>query len=106
MKTIYVVIDGGDFKDSYMEHVVGAYTSLDLAKKEIKSFLKKQIKYYKEDRDALELGEAKIFDLRKSLPVEEMLNSDLGFCYIDSSFECDYIRIIEVEVSDDGMANS
>ena len=101
MAKVYVVIDCGDFKDSCMEHVVGAYTSLDVAKKEIKGFLKEQIKNYKEDRDTLDLEEAKIFDLRKSLPIEEMLNSELGFCYIDSSLECDYIRIIEVEIKED-----
>lgn len=101
MGKVYVVIDCGDFKDSYMEHVVGAYTSLDVAKKEIKGFLKEQIKNYKEDRDTLDLEEAKIFDLRKSLPIEEMLSSNLGFCYIDSSLECDYIRIIEVEIRED-----
>lgn len=100
MKTIYVVIDGGDFRDSCMEHVVGAYTSLDVAKKEIKSFIKKQIKDYKEDQNTLDLEEAKIFDLRKSLPIEEMLNNKLGFCYIDSSFEYDYIKIIEVEIKE------
>lgn len=100
MKTVYVVIDGGDFRDSCMEHVIGAYASLDVAKKEIKSFIKKQIKDYKEDQGTLELGEAKIFDLRKNLPVEEMLNNKLGFCYIDSSFECDYIKIIEVDIKE------
>ena len=101
MAKVYVVIDGGDFRDSCMEHVVGAYTSLDLAKKEIKSFLKEQIKSYKEDQSTLELGEAKIFDLRKSLPIEEMLNNKLGFCYIDSSFECDYIKIIKVDIKEE-----
>lgn len=101
MAKVYVVIDCGDFNDSNMEHVVGAYASLNIAKKEIKSFIKKQIKDYKEDQATLDLEEAKIFDLRKSLPIEEMLNSELGFCYIDSSSECDYIRIIEVEIKED-----
>ncbi len=101
MKTVYVVIDGGDFRDSCMEHVVGAYTSLDLAKKEIKSFLKKQIKSYKEDQNTLDLGEAKIFDLRKSLPIDKMMNDRFGFCYIDSSFECDYIKIIKVDIKEE-----
>lgn len=101
MKTIYVVIDCGDFNDSYMEHVIGAYTSLDAAKMHIKGFLKEQIKSYKEDQSTLELGEAKIFDLRKSLPIEEMLNNKLGFCYIDSSFECDYIKMIKVEIKEE-----
>ena len=101
MAKVYAVIDCGDFNDSYMEHVIGVYASLDLAKKEIKSFIKKQIKDYKEDQRDLELGEAKIFDLRKSLPVEEMLNNKLGFCYIDSFFECDYIKMIKVEIKEE-----
>lgn len=101
MKTIYVVIDCGDFNDSYMEHVVGAYASLDIAKRKIKGFLKDQIKNYKEDQCTLELGEAKIFDLRKSLPIEEMLNNKLGFCYIDSFLECDYIKMIEVDIEEE-----
>ena len=95
---VYVIIDCGDFGDSSMEHVIGAYSSLDVVKKKIKGFLKEQIKSFKEDQSDLELGEAKIFDLRKSLPIEEMLNNELGFCYIDSSSESDYIRILEVEV--------
>ena len=98
---VYVVIDCGDFNDSFMEHVVGAYASLDVVKKHIKGFLKEQIKNYKIDQDTLDLEEAKIFDLRKSLPIEEMLNNELGFCYIDSSSEHDYIRIIEVEINED-----
>ena len=101
MAKVYVAIDCGDFNDSYMEHVIGAYASLDIAKKEIKNFLKKQIKDFKEDQSDLELGEAKIFDLRKSLPIDEMMNNKRGFCYIDSSFESDYIEIIEVEIKEE-----
>ena len=98
---VYVVIDCGDFGDSSMEQVIGAYSSLDVVKKKIKSFLKEQIKSFKEDQSDLELGEAKFFDLRKSLPIEEMLNNGFGFCYIDSSLESDYIRILEVEIKED-----
>ena len=98
---VYAVIDLCDMGSDSTETVVGVYASLDIAKKVIKQHIKEQIEIYKEDCDDLENPKGKVFDLRKKLPIDEMLNDNLGFCYIDEGFsESDYIRILEVEVKE------
>ena len=96
MSKVYAVVDCADFGDDYSECVVGVYSTIGAAEKRIRNLLKENIKTYKEDQKDLNLGEAKIFDLRKKIPINEII--DGGFCYIDGSFERDSIRIIAVEV--------
>ena len=96
---IYVVIDYCDMGMDHTENIIGAYASIDIAKKEIKNHIKKQIEIYKIDCDDLDNTKGKVFDLRKKLPIDVMLKDCDGFCYIDDGFsECDYIRILEIEV--------
>lgn len=98
MSKVYVVIDCADFGDSYTQCVVGAYSEASIAEKRIRNILKEHIRVYKRDQKDLNLGEAKLFDLRKKIPINEMVENKREFCYIDGSFERDSIKIIEVEV--------
>lgn len=98
MSKVYAVIDCSDFGESYLECVVGVYSTIGAAKKRIRNFLKESIRTYKKDQKDLDLEKAKIFDLRKKIPINEMIENNYGFCYIDGSFEYDSIKIIAVEV--------
>lgn len=98
MSKVYVVIDCADFGDSYSQCVAGAYSTIDAAEKRIRNILKGHIRVYKRDQKDLNLGKAKLFDLRKKIPINEMIENKCEFCYIDGSFERDSIKIIEVEV--------
>lgn len=95
---VYVVIDCADFGDSYSECVVGAYLTIDAAEKKARNVIKECIRNYKIDQRDLNLEKAKIFDLRKKIPINEMIKDKSSFCYIDGSIERDSIKIIEVEV--------
>jgi hypothetical protein len=98
MSRVYAVVDCADFGDSYSECIVGVYSTIGAAEKRIRNILKETIRRYREDQKDLDLGKSKIFDLRKKIPINEIIENKNGFCYIDGSFERDSIKIIEVEI--------